>query len=100
MNTTTVKAFGTYAADKNLEGLTISRREVLPEDVEIDILFCGVCHSDIHTARGDWAGTHYPCVPGHEIIGKVTKVGKEVSRFKVGDLVGVGCLVDSCSTCN
>jgi uncharacterized zinc-type alcohol dehydrogenase-like protein len=100
MNSIKVKAFGTYAADKNLEGLTISRREVMPEDVEIDILFCGVCHSDIHTARGDWEGTLYPCVPGHEIVGKVTKLGSAVSKFKIGDTVAVGCLVDSCSTCN
>ncbi|MES2512566.1 MAG: NAD(P)-dependent alcohol dehydrogenase [Bacteroidota bacterium] len=100
MNSVKVKAFGTYAADKNLEGLTISRREVMPDDVEIDILFCGVCHSDIHTARGDWEGTQYPCVPGHEIVGKVTKVGSSVTKFKTGDTVGVGCLVDSCSTCH
>ncbi|MES2512877.1 MAG: NAD(P)-dependent alcohol dehydrogenase [Bacteroidota bacterium] len=100
MNSFKVKAFGTYAADKNLEGLTISRRELTPEDVEIDILFCGVCHSDIHTARGDWEGTQYPCVPGHEIVGKVTKVGSSVTKFKTGDTVGVGCLVDSCSTCH
>ncbi len=100
MNSFKVKAFGTYAADKNLEGLTISRREILPEDVEIDILYCGVCHSDIHTARGDWEGTQYPCVPGHEIVGKVTKVGSSVTKFKAGDTVAVGCMVDSCLTCS
>lgn len=100
MNTTKTKAFGTYAADKNLEGLTISRRELTPEDVEIDILYCGVCHSDIHTARGDWEGTQYPCVPGHEIVGKVTKVGSAVTQFKTGDTVAVGCMVDSCGTCS
>jgi alcohol dehydrogenase (NADP+) len=99
MNSFKVKAFGTYAADKSLEGLRISRREVAPEDVEIDILYCGVCHSDIHTARGDWAGTKYPCVPGHEIVGKVSKIGSAVKKFKIGDTVAVGCLVDSCSTC-
>jgi uncharacterized zinc-type alcohol dehydrogenase-like protein len=100
MNSMQVKAFGTYAADKNLEALTISRRVATDEDVEIDILFCGVCHSDIHTARGDWAGTVYPCVPGHEIVGKVTGLGRAVNKFKIGDIVAVGCLVDSCSTCN
>lgn len=100
MNTMKVKAFGTQAADKNLEGITISRRELTHEDVEIDILYCGVCHSDIHTARGDWEGTLYPCVPGHEIVGKVTKIGSSVSKFNIGDTVGVGCLVDSCATCN
>jgi len=72
---------------------------VQAKDVEIDILFCGVCHSDLHTARNDWGGTLYPTVPGHEIVGKVTAVGNEVSKFKVGDVVGVGCIVDSCRTC-
>jgi uncharacterized zinc-type alcohol dehydrogenase-like protein len=100
MNSAQVKAFGTYAADKKLEGLMIARRETIPDDVEIDILFCGVCHSDIHTARGDWEGTQYPCVPGHEIVGKVTRIGSSVSKFKVGDTVAVGCMVESCGTCN
>jgi uncharacterized zinc-type alcohol dehydrogenase-like protein len=100
MNSIEVKAFGTYAADKNLEALTIARRVVTEEDVEIDILFCGVCHSDIHTARGDWDGTLYPCVPGHEIVGKVVRLGSSVSKFKMGDTVAVGCMVDSCATCN
>lgn len=99
MKTTTVKAFGTQAFDKDLEQIQILRRELNDEDVEIAILFCGVCHSDIHTARGDWEGTLYPCVPGHEIVGEVTNVGKAVSTFKIGDRVGVGCLVDSCATC-
>lgn len=66
----------------------------------IDIAFCGICHSDIHTARSEWGPAHYPCVPGHEIVGRVTAVGPEVSRFRVGDTVGVGCLVDSCRTCH
>jgi uncharacterized zinc-type alcohol dehydrogenase-like protein len=95
-----IKAFGTCAADKNLEGLTIARRNVTDEDVEIEILFCGVCHSDIHTARGDWAGTQYPCVPGHEIVGKVTQAGSSVNKFKIGDTVAIGCMVDSCQTCS
>jgi uncharacterized zinc-type alcohol dehydrogenase-like protein len=78
---------------------TISRRDVGPTDVRIDIRYCGICHSDLHTARGEWKGTVYPCVPGHEIIGRVAEVGPEVTRFSVGDLVGVGCMVDSCGEC-
>ena len=93
------KAFGTLASDQDLQLLTIERREVQQNDVEIDILYCGVCHSDLHTARNDWGGTKYPAVPGHEIVGRVTKVGSNVSKYKLGDLVGVGCLVDSCRTC-
>ncbi len=77
----------------------INRRAPGPKDVAIEILYCGVCHSDLHTARGDWPGTQYPCVPGHEIIGKVMAVGKEVSRFVPGQIVGVGCMVDSCRNC-
>lgn len=98
-NTTNVKAFGVESKEADVKQMTIERRNVLPKDVEIDILFCGVCHSDLHTARNDWGGTIYPAVPGHEIVGKVTSVGNEVSKFKVGDLVGVGCMVDSCRTC-
>lgn len=94
-----VKAYGTHAIEADLELLTIPRREATPNDVEIDILYCGVCHSDLHTARNDWGGTVYPAVPGHEIVGKVTKVGSAVTKFKVGDLAAVGCLVDSCREC-
>lgn len=94
-----VKAFGTEAKDKDLQEMTIARREVQPKDIEIEILYCGVCHSDLHTARDDWGGTKYPAVPGHEIVGKVCLVGNEVIKYKVGDLVGVGCIVDSCKTC-
>ena len=100
MNTHNVKAYGTEAIEADLKEMTIARREVQPKDVEIDILYCGVCHSDLHTARNDWGGTKYPAVPGHEIIGRITKVGSEVTKFKVGDLAGVGCLVDSCRTCD
>ncbi|WP_214226730.1 NAD(P)-dependent alcohol dehydrogenase [Pedobacter sp. B4-66] len=95
-----VKAYGTQSAEAPLKQLNIERREATPKDVEIDILFCGVCHSDLHTARNDWGGTIYPAVPGHEIVGRVTKVGSEVSKFKVGDLAAVGCLVDSCRECS
>jgi uncharacterized zinc-type alcohol dehydrogenase-like protein len=94
-----VKAFGTESAEASLKQLTIVRREPTPTDVEIDILFCGVCHSDLHTARNDWGGTKYSAVPGHEIVGRVTKVGNEVTKFKVGDLAAIGCLVDSCREC-
>lgn len=99
MATFNVKAYGTPSADAALGKLSIDRREVSPTDVEIEILFCGVCHSDLHTARNDWGGTVYPAVPGHEIVGRVTKVGAEVHKFKVGDLAAVGCLVDSCGEC-
>jgi len=99
MNTFEVKAYGTPAADAPLNQMNINRREVLAKDIEIEILYCGVCHSDLHTARNDWGGTVYPGVPGHEIIGRVTKVGNEVTKVKVGDIAGVGCLVDSCGVC-
>jgi alcohol dehydrogenase (NADP+) len=94
-----IKAFGTQAAEKPLEQLTIQRREVTPKDIEIDILYCGVCHSDLHNAKNDWGFTTYPVVPGHEIVGRVTNIGKEVSKHKIGDIVAIGCLVDSCRTC-
>jgi uncharacterized zinc-type alcohol dehydrogenase-like protein len=100
MNTTTVKAYGTEAIEADLKLMNIERRDVTPNDVEIEILYCGVCHSDLHTARNDWGGTIYPAVPGHEIVGRVTKVGNKVTKFKVGDIAAVGCLVDSCRTCN
>lgn len=100
MNTINVKAFGAESKEADLEEITIARRTVTANDVEIDILYCGVCHSDLHTARNDWGGTAYPAVPGHEIIGRVTSIGPDVSKFKLGDLVGVGCMVDSCQTCS
>ncbi|HRP57599.1 NAD(P)-dependent alcohol dehydrogenase [Agriterribacter sp.] len=99
MNTYTVKAFGTQAPEADLKQMHIDRREATAKDVEIDILYCGVCHSDLHTARNEWHGTVYPNVPGHEIVGRVTKVGSGVSKFKVGDLAAVGCMVDSCREC-
>ncbi|HEU0095074.1 MAG TPA: NAD(P)-dependent alcohol dehydrogenase [Rhizomicrobium sp.] len=93
------KAFAAQSAATPLGPHTIERREPGPKDVAIEILYCGVCHSDLHTARSEWPGTQYPCVPGHEIIGKVTAVGAEVKKFQPGQVVGVGCLVDSCRTC-
>jgi uncharacterized zinc-type alcohol dehydrogenase-like protein len=100
ITSTKVKAFGTSAAEAQLEEMNIQRRSVTPKDIEIEILYCGVCHSDLHTARNDWGGTIYPAVPGHEIVGKVTRVGSEVRKMKVGDYAAVGCLVDSCRSCN
>lgn len=94
-----VKAYGTKAAEAPLNQMEIKRRITTPHDVEINILFCGVCHSDLHTARNEWKGTTYPCVPGHEIVGKIVSVGNHVTKFKVGDMVGVGCMVDSCREC-
>jgi uncharacterized zinc-type alcohol dehydrogenase-like protein len=99
MDTTTVKAYGTEAAEAPLDQMNIRRRKPTPHDVEIDILFCGVCHSDLHTARSEWGPSMYPCVPGHEIVGEVVRVGDHVRKFKVGDRVGVGCMVDSCREC-
>jgi uncharacterized zinc-type alcohol dehydrogenase-like protein len=82
-----------------LKSFEFERRDTGPNDVRIDILFCGVCHSDLHTARNEWKGTVYPNVPGHEIVGRVVEVGSDVTKFKVGQLAGVGCMVDSCRTC-
>jgi alcohol dehydrogenase (NADP+) len=93
------RAFGAVAADKPLGAMAIERRQHGPSDVQIDIAFCGVCHSDLHQVRSEWDGTLYPCVPGHEIVGHVSAVGAQVTRFKVGDPVGVGCLIDSCQHC-
>ncbi len=95
----TTKAYGAHAADKPLQSLEIERRAPGPQDVQIEIAYCGVCHSDLHTVRSEWGGTLYPCVPGHEIVGHVSAVGHEVTGFKVGDTVGVGCLVGSCQHC-
>lgn len=100
MSTNTVKAYGTSAADQPLQEMNIERRTATDTDIEIEILYCGVCHSDLHTARNDWGFTSYPSVPGHEIVGKVTKVGSKVTKLKVGDFAAVGCLVGSCQTCD
>ncbi len=100
METKNVKAFGTASAQVPLKEMKIERRAVTERDIEIEILYCGVCHSDLHTARNDWGGTIYPSVPGHEIVGRITKVGSAITKFKVGDLAGVGCLVDSCRSCD
>ncbi|HET7561387.1 MAG TPA: NAD(P)-dependent alcohol dehydrogenase [Rhodanobacteraceae bacterium] len=92
-------AYAAPSADRPLGPHAIERRAPGARDVAIDILYCGVCHSDLHTARNEWGGTQYPCVPGHEIVGTVTAVGNAVRKFKVGDTVGVGCMVGSCGHC-
>ena len=92
-------AYGAHASDKPLEPMRISRRAPGAHDVQIDIAYCGICHSDLHQVRSEWAGTLYPCVPGHEIVGRVSAVGAHVNSLRVGDLVGVGCMVDSCKEC-
>jgi uncharacterized zinc-type alcohol dehydrogenase-like protein len=97
------KAYAAQSAKSPLAPHTITRRDPLATDVQIDILFCGVCHSDLHQARDEWhdaAPTVYPCVPGHEIVGRVSKVGQGVKKFKEGDLAAVGCMVESCRTCS
>lgn len=93
------RAFAAQSASSRLGPMNIQRREPLASDVEIEILYCGVCHSDLHFARNEWGMTVFPIVPGHEILGKVTRVGNKVTRFKVGDTAAVGCMVDSCRTC-
>ncbi|PVX39804.1 putative zinc-type alcohol dehydrogenase-like protein [Pasteurella langaaensis DSM 22999] len=95
-----VKGFAALDPKSPLVPYTFERRDIRVDDVEIDILYCGVCHSDLHQARNDWKSSIYPVVPGHEIVGRVSRVGDKVTKFKVGDLVGVGCLVDSCRHCH
>jgi uncharacterized zinc-type alcohol dehydrogenase-like protein len=93
------RGFAARSATTPLEPFTFERRQPGPRDVQIEILYCGVCHSDLHTARDEWQGTTYPVVPGHEIVGRVTRVGEHVSAFKAGDVAAVGCMVGSCGTC-
>ncbi len=97
--TIAVQGYATHSATSELAPFTFERRDPRPMDVVIDILYCGICHSDIHFARNEWGWTEYPFVPGHEIIGRVAAIGGDVTTFKPGDLVGVGCLVDSCRYC-
>ncbi|ELQ6107385.1 NAD(P)-dependent alcohol dehydrogenase [Cronobacter turicensis] len=94
-----INAIGALSATQPLEPMAITRREPGEHDVQIAIAYCGVCHSDIHQARAEWAGTLFPCIPGHEIVGRVTAIGTKVTGFTPGDLVGVGCIVDSCKHC-
>jgi uncharacterized zinc-type alcohol dehydrogenase-like protein len=92
-------AYAAFDSSSPLKGWSFERRDVRPDDVEIDILYCGVCHSDLHAAKDEWGEVNRPFVPGHEIVGRVASVGGDVTQYKVGDLVGVGCLVDSCLHC-
>ncbi|MDG6093572.1 NAD(P)-dependent alcohol dehydrogenase [Acetobacter sp. AN02] len=95
----TCTGYAATAADRPLAPFTFERRDTGPDDVRIDILFCGVCHSDLHQARNEWGGTTFPCLPGHEIVGHVVETGENVRKFQKGDMVGVGCMVDSCREC-
>lgn len=99
METTTVKAYGTPAVNVPLQNIDIQRREIQPHDVELEVLYCGVCHTDLHLVHDDFGGTLWPIVPGHEIIGRVSALGKHVKNFKIGDLAGIGCIVESCGYC-
>lgn len=99
METKEVKAYGTEAVNVPLHSMNIKRRELQPHDVEMEILYCGICHSDLHQIKNDFGHTMFPIVPGHEIVGKVIGVGEHVRKFKVGDLAAVGCIVDSCGKC-
>jgi uncharacterized zinc-type alcohol dehydrogenase-like protein len=94
------RAYAAFDAESPLRPFDFERRACGPRDVQIEILFCGVCHSDLHIARSEWFETNYPCVPGHEIVGRVQRIGIHVTRFNVDDLVGVGCMVDSCKSCS
>ena len=96
----TTKAYAAQSPDSGFAPWELERRDPRPDDVALDILYCGVCHTDLHIAENDWGATRYPVVPGHEIIGRVTAVGERVERFAVGDVVGVGCMVDCCRTCS
>ncbi len=97
---TATKAYAAQSASSGLSPFTLDRRDLRPDDVAIEIDYCGVCHTDIHFAENDWGFSVYPVVPGHEIIGRVTAVGDKVSQYKAGDRVGVGCMVDSCRHCS
>src|SRR6266436_7613673 len=93
------RGYATKGPSSRLEPFNFERRDPGPHDVLIEILYCGICHSDIHQARDEWGGSIFPMVPGHEIVGRVTAVGNKVTKYKVGDKVGVGCFVDSCRKC-
>ncbi|MFN2333678.1 MAG: NAD(P)-dependent alcohol dehydrogenase [Wenzhouxiangellaceae bacterium] len=97
---TQINAYGAESQDSGVGPMLIDRRTLRPDDVAIEIDYCGICHTDIHFVQNDWGRTHYPVVPGHEIVGRVTAVGEQIKRFRPGDRVGVGCLVDSCRECS
>jgi alcohol dehydrogenase (NADP+) len=96
----TTKAYAALSAETQVVPHSIERRGCKPHDIQLEILYCGICHSDLHTARNEWGGTIYPCVPGHEIVGRITAIGSQVTKFSVGQIAGVGCLVDSCRECD
>jgi len=96
---TKIKAFAAQDAESTLGPWNLERRAPGPKDIQIEILYCGVCHSDLHQIRNEWGNSIFPMVPGHEIVGRISKIGSEVKKFKVGELAGVGCLVDSCRKC-
>jgi uncharacterized zinc-type alcohol dehydrogenase-like protein len=96
----TAKGYAAQSASEPLVPFTFERRDLRAHDVQLEILYCGVCHSDLHTVRSEWGPSVYPCIPGHEIIGRVTAVGAHVKKFKIGDYAGIGCLVDSCQECS
>src|SRR5512139_2798160 len=97
---TPTRAYAALSPAQTVEPLTIDRRDLRPDDVAVDILYCGICHTDLHMARNDWGQTTYPFVPGHEIVGRVSAVGSDVTKHQPGDLVAVGCMVDSCRVCD
>jgi uncharacterized zinc-type alcohol dehydrogenase-like protein len=94
------RGYAVHSPESEFQPFSFERRDPRPNDVVIAIRYCGICHSDLHTARAEWGGTRYPCVPGHEIVGEVSEVGSAVTKFKAGDIVGVGCMVDSCLSCS
>src|SRR5574337_89000 len=96
----TTIAYAALNENDPLVPFQFERRDLRPHDVQVEILYCGVCHSDLHQVRNEWGNSIFPMVPGHEIVGRVTRVGNQVRKFKKGDLVGVGCLVDSCRICD
>ncbi|KAA6440886.1 NAD(P)-dependent alcohol dehydrogenase [Dyadobacter flavalbus] len=100
MQTTVTKAVGSLDSNQPLAAMSIERRQIMAHDVEIEITYCGICHTDLHMLRNEWGGTKYRIVPGHEIIGRISQIGEHVTKFKVGDLAGIGCLVDSCRDCD
>jgi len=99
METITVKAYGSEAIDTSLHDIEIQRRVIQSHDIELEVLYCGVCHTDLHMIKNDFGGTLWPIVPGHEIVGRITAVGNHVKNFKIGDLAAIGCIVDSCGNC-
>lgn len=99
METITVKAYGTTDVNVPLQNVDIKRRAIQPHDVELEVLYCGVCHTDLHLVHDDFGGTIWPIVPGHEIVGRITAVGDHVKNFKIGDVAGIGCIIDSCGHC-